>query len=67
MRCPKGEGGIGPVNETHAEAGKLFAGSYVLFSGLIFLVVISLIFTPVLHRILHKLHFEKTIVENLMF
>lgn len=27
-------GGMGPVNELHTDAGKIFAGSYALFSGL---------------------------------
>lgn len=49
-------GGMGPVNELKTEAGKLFAGLYALFSGLIFLVVAGLIFTPLVHRLLHRFH-----------
>lgn len=52
--------GMGPVTELKTEAGKIFAGSYALFSGIVFLVVIALIFTPVIHRFLHKLHVEET-------
>ena len=49
-------GGMGPVNELKTEAGKLFAGLYALFSGLVFLVVAGLIFTPLVHRLLHRFH-----------
>ncbi len=51
-------GGMGPVNEIHTEVGKLFAGMYALFSGLVFLVAVGLIIAPIFHRILHKFHFE---------
>lgn len=51
-------GGMGPVNEVHSDAGKLFAGCYALFSGLVFLVVAGLLFAPAVHRLLHRFHFE---------
>ncbi len=51
-------GGMGPVDQLHTEAGKLFAGLYALFSGLVFLVAAGLFFSPLLHRLLHKFHFE---------
>ena len=34
-------GGMGPVNELHTDAGKLFAGCYALSAGLVFLIVRS--------------------------
>jgi hypothetical protein len=51
-------GGMGPVNELHTEAGKLFASLYALYSGLILLVFAGIIFTPVFHRLLHRFHLE---------
>jgi hypothetical protein len=36
--------------------GKLFAGAYALYSGLVFLVLAGIVLAPVLHRILH--HFN---------
>jgi hypothetical protein len=39
-------GGMGPVNELHTYAGKLFASFYALYSGIIFLVVVGVIFAP---------------------
>jgi hypothetical protein len=51
-------GGMGPVNTLQTEAGKLFAGCYALFSGLVFLVVAGLVFAPLVHRMLHLFHFD---------
>ncbi|BCS32382.1 hypothetical protein TBR22_A15920 [Luteitalea sp. TBR-22] len=49
-------GGMGPVNMPVTPAGKLFAGLYALYAGLVFLVTAALIFTPLVHRLLHRLH-----------
>ena len=49
-------GGMGPVYAPRTDGGKLFAGWYALYAGLIFLFVAGLLFAPVLHRILHKFH-----------
>ncbi len=51
-------GGMGPVNGLSTNAGKLFAAAYALFSGLVFLVAIAVIFAPVAHRFLHRFHLE---------
>lgn len=51
-------GGMGPVDPMKTEAGKIFAGCYALFSGLAFLALAGLLFTPVAHRILHRFHYE---------
>lgn len=51
--------GIGPTSELETNAGKIFAGSYALFSGIVFLVVIAVIFAPVIHRFFHKFHLER--------
>jgi hypothetical protein len=51
-------GGMGPVNSPVTEGGKLFAGFYALYAGLGFIVSAGLIFTPVLHRVLHKFHWD---------
>lgn len=52
--------GMGPVSNLHTNAGKIFAGTYALFSGIIFLVVIAIIFAPVVHRFLHKFHIDES-------
>lgn len=51
-------GGMGPVNLPATTGGKLFAGCYALYAGLVFIVTAALMFTPVLHRLLHKFHWE---------
>ena len=52
-------GGMGPVDAPKTDGGKLFAGLYALYAGLMFLVAAGLVFTPVLHRVLHKFHWEQ--------
>jgi hypothetical protein len=51
-------GGMGPVDTLHTYAGKLFASFYALYSGIIFLVVVGVIFAPLYHRFLHRFHLE---------
>ena len=51
-------GGMGPVNPPLTEAGKLFAGMYALYAGLVFIFAAGLIFTPMAHRVLHQFHWD---------
>jgi len=51
-------GGMGPVDALHTDAGKLFAGAYALFCGLLIVVASGVILAPILHRVLHALHAE---------
>ena len=51
-------GGMGPVNELHTTAGKVFAAFYALYSGLVFLGVAGILFAPLVHRLLHRFHLE---------
>ena len=51
-------GGMGPVDALHTNAGKLFASFYALYSGIVFLLAVGIIFAPVFHRILHHFHLE---------
>jgi hypothetical protein len=51
-------GGMGPVDPPKTPGGKLFAGCYALYAGLVFIVSAALIFTPVLHRVLHRFHWD---------
>ncbi len=52
-------GGMGPVDQLHTTAGKLFASGYALFSGVMFLGIAGLLFAPLLHRLLHRFHLEQ--------
>jgi hypothetical protein len=51
-------GGMGPVDAPRTSAGKLFAGIYALYAGLVFLVVVGIILAPAVHRILHRFHWQ---------
>jgi hypothetical protein len=54
-------GGMGPVNELHSNAGKLFASFYALFAGVMFLATAGILVAPLAHRLLHHLHLEEEI------
>lgn len=46
--------GMGPVDTLYTTSGKIFAGTYALLSGIIFLVIIAVIMAPLFHRFFHK-------------
>ena len=50
--------GMGPVLELKTSGGKLFAGLYALYSGLMVLIIAGVMFAPVVHRFLHRFHLE---------
>jgi len=52
-------GGMGPVHEPVTFGGKLFAGLYALFAGLMFLASATLAITPFVHRLLHRFHWDE--------
>ncbi len=51
-------GGMGPVGELPSTEAKLFASIYAIFSGLVFVGVVGILLSPILHRILHRFHFD---------
>jgi len=53
-------GGMGPVDAPKTDGGKVFAGLYALYAGLVFIVAAGLVFVPVLHRLLHKFHWDES-------
>lgn len=53
-------GGMGPVGpELHTKVGKMFAGVYALYSGMIVLVAASILIAPIFHRFIHRFHLEE--------
>ncbi len=50
--------GMGPVTELKTTAGKLFAGTYAIFSGLFLVIAAGFILAPIFHRVLHRFHVE---------
>lgn len=51
-------GGMGPVHPPHTNGGKVFAGVYALYAGLIFLISVAIVLAPAVHRLLHIFHWE---------
>ncbi len=52
-------GGMGPVDAPRTDGGKLFAGLYALYSGLVFLIGAGLLIAPLVHRVMHKFHWAQ--------
>ena len=53
-------GGMGPVGELHTQSGKLFAGCYALYCGLVVILSMGILITPIFHRFLHIFHLESS-------
>jgi hypothetical protein len=51
-------GGMGPIGDIATSAGKIFAGLYALYAGLVLIISAGVLLTPVLHRVMHRLHIE---------
>jgi hypothetical protein len=54
-------GGMGPVrgSDLTSNASKLFASAYALFSGLMFIGIMGVVLTPIVHRFMHKFNIEE--------
>lgn len=50
--------GMGPLGELKTTAGKIFAGSYAIFSGLVLVIATGFVLAPIFHRVLHHFHVE---------
>src|SRR5215470_2285273 len=50
--------GMGPVSELKTTGGKVFAGSYAIFSGLVIVIATGFVLAPIFHRVLHRFHVE---------
>lgn len=57
-------GGMGQVNALDTNAGKLFAAFYSLYAGVAFLATFAVLFAPLAHRLLHRLHLEEEQTNN---
>ena len=58
---------MGPVTQILTPPGELFIGFYALFSGLAFVTMMSIIFAPLIHRLMHSFHLgdeeDKTLIK----
>lgn len=51
-------GGMGQVTNPVTQPGKLFAGFYALYAGVVFILSSALIISPIAHRVFHKLQWD---------
>jgi hypothetical protein len=52
-------GGMGPLRDPVTPEGKLFAGLFALYAGLVFIATAALLLGPVAHRLLHRFHLDR--------
>lgn len=52
-------GGMGPVDPLTSAPAKFFASIYALFAGLVFMVTMGILVTPLVHRLAHALHIDE--------
>lgn len=50
--------GMGVLAAPVSVEGKLFAGFYAIFCGLVLIAATAIMFTPVIHRFLHQMHMD---------
>ena len=51
--------GMGEIDHMSTNSAKIFSGTYALLSGVVFLVTIAVMLSPIVHRFLHRLHVEE--------
>lgn len=51
--------GMGPVIEMKTNGAKIFSSFYALYSGIAFLTISAVFFTPIVHRLLHILQLDR--------
>jgi hypothetical protein len=56
--------GMGPLDPIKTPAGRIFVGTYSLFSGVVFLTTVGFFLMPIIHRALHKFHLESGKIRN---
>jgi hypothetical protein len=49
----------GPLAVPETTAAKIFSGMYAIYSGLMLVMTAGVIFAPLVHRFLHKLHADE--------
>jgi len=50
--------GMGPIRTDLSEAGKVFAGIYALYSGILVIAIAGLLLAPAVHRVMHRVHWD---------
>ncbi|HLR50697.1 MAG TPA: hypothetical protein VK076_08995 [Candidatus Sphingobacterium stercoripullorum] len=50
--------GLGLLEKPSTPQGHVFTGIYGLYAGLVFIASLSILVTPIIHRIIHKFHWD---------
>ncbi len=50
--------GMGPLQQNLSDDGKVFAGIYALYAGLIVIAVTGLLLAPAVHHVMRQAHWE---------
>lgn len=53
-------GGMGPVRTDLSESGKIFAGAFALWCGLVVIAVTGLLLAPGIHHLMHRVHWDES-------
>ena len=56
--------GMGPLAIPETTGAKIFSGCYAIYSGLMLVMSAGVVFAPLVHRFLHKLHADEDDVRN---
>jgi hypothetical protein len=56
--------GMGPLEPLKTWGGKLFAGLYALYSGLVLVLASGIVLAPLVHRMFHRFHLEEEEAER---
>jgi hypothetical protein len=51
--------GMGPIANAESTGAKIFSGCYAIYSGLMLVMTAGVVFAPLVHRFLHKLHADE--------
>ena len=51
--------GMGPLAVPETTGAKVFSGVYALYSGLMLVMCAGVVFAPLVHRLLHKMHADE--------
>ena len=57
-------GGMGPVKTELSESGKLFAGVYALFAGLVVIAMAGLLLGPGVHHMMHHVDWDDRVEDK---
>ena len=52
-------GGMRPVKTDLSEPGKIFAGLYALYAGLVVIAVAAILLGPAVHHLMHQVHWDE--------